>query len=109
MSGAEMIAAERQRQIEQEGWSAGHDKIEHDSGELAAAAICYALHPFSDERRGGDFRVPAGSVVPVGWPWEPEWWKPTPKDRVRELVKAGALIAAEIDRRLVAEPTGEPE
>ena len=27
-----------------------------------------------------------------------EWWKPTPKNRVRELVKAGALIAAEIDR-----------
>jgi len=25
-------------------------------------------------------------------------WKPTPDDRVRELVKAGALIAAEIDR-----------
>jgi hypothetical protein len=32
------------------------------------------------------------------WPWSKHWWKPTPNDRVRELVKAGALIAAEIDR-----------
>jgi hypothetical protein len=31
-------------------------------------------------------------------PWGESWWKPTPEDRVRELVKAGALIAAEIDR-----------
>ena len=32
------------------------------------------------------------------WPWNLIWWKPTPNDRIRELVKAGALIAAEIDR-----------
>jgi hypothetical protein len=31
------------------------------------------------------------------WPWDAEWWKPSP-DSVRNLVKAGALIAAEIDR-----------
>jgi len=30
------------------------------------------------------------------WPWGKEWWKPS--DRRRDLVKAGALIAAEIDR-----------
>ena len=37
---------------------------------------------------------------PRWWPksWDIIWWKPTPKDRVRELAKAGALIAAEIDR-----------
>lgn len=29
---------------------------------------------------------------------ETKWRKPTPDDRVHELVKAGALIAAEIDR-----------
>lgn len=32
------------------------------------------------------------------WPWDKSWWKPTPDDRIRELIKAGALIAAEIDR-----------
>lgn len=31
------------------------------------------------------------------WPWDEEWWKPS-EDPVRNLVKAGALIAAEIDR-----------
>jgi hypothetical protein len=31
------------------------------------------------------------------------WWKPTPSDRIRELTKAGALIAAEIDRLKRAE------
>lgn len=31
-------------------------------------------------------------------PWDNEWWKPSPDDRKRELVKAGALIAAAIDR-----------
>jgi hypothetical protein len=32
------------------------------------------------------------------WPWEPEWDKRGSGDRMRDLVKAGALIAAEIDR-----------
>jgi hypothetical protein len=36
--------------------------------------------------------------IPCGWPWDAEWFRPVPKDRIRELVKAGALIAAEIDR-----------
>lgn len=97
--GAAMIFAERHRQIEREGWTRAHDD-EHDAGELALAAICYALSPYSDERRAGDYRISAGMAVPPGWPWDAEWWKPTPKDRIRELTKAGALIAAEIDRLL---------
>lgn len=32
------------------------------------------------------------------WPWDADAWKPT-QDPIRQLVKAGALIAAEIDRR----------
>lgn len=31
------------------------------------------------------------------WPWHSSWWKPS-DDPIRNLVKAGALIAAEIDR-----------
>jgi hypothetical protein len=30
------------------------------------------------------------------WPWSREWWQP--KDRRRDLVRAGALIVAEIER-----------
>ena len=37
-------------------------------------------------------------MPPTLWPWALSQWKPTPDDRIRELTKAGALIAAEIDR-----------
>lgn len=83
MNGAELIAAERQRQIEGEGWTAEHDD-KHDNGELARAAVCYA--------EGG-----TGVGLHEIWPWFQEEWKPS-GDRVRDLTKAGALIAAEIDR-----------
>lgn len=85
-TGVELIAAERQRQITTEGWTAEHDQ-KHDQGQLVDAAVCY-LVPTDDD------------VHDWYWPWARSWWKPTPDDRIRELVKAGALIAAEIDRRL---------
>lgn len=84
MSGIDDIAAERRRQIEDEGWTAEHDD-EHDNGEMAIAAACYA----GDRRK---FNMAA----PPAWPWSTLWWKP--KDRRSDLVRAGALIAAEIDR-----------
>lgn len=83
LAGVELIAAERRRQVEAEGWTPEHD-TKHWDGELALAAACYAL---PEAWRSDDI-----------WPWHPGWWKPRPDDRVRELVKAGALIAAEIDR-----------
>lgn len=86
MNGIESIAAERQRQIEAEGWSAEHDDA-HDRDELSAAAACYAHF--------GWVR-PSNGEAPSEWPWSPDWWKP--KDRRADLVRAGALIAAEIDR-----------
>lgn len=103
-AGADLITAERQRQIDAEDWTPEHDDA-HDSGELVHAAISYAYSPFSDVRQApdDDYRKPAGTAAPSTWPWEDEWWKPTPKDRVRELTKAGALIAAEIDRLQRAE------
>lgn len=85
--GLELIAEERQRQIDSEGWTYQHDDGHHD-GELARAAACYAIPKF--------WRSCA--VLSVLWPWRDTWWKPTPDDRIRELVKAGALIVAEIDR-----------
>lgn len=89
-TGTELIAAERQRQIDAEGWTPEHDR-DHVGDHLARAAVCYATP--ADMR---SYR--SGFTVPGFWPWEARFWKPTPDDRVRELVKAGALIAAEIDR-----------
>jgi hypothetical protein len=87
-TGIELIEEERARQIAVEGWTPEHDAT-HTHGELAQAASCYATP--------GSRRI-EGFSIPDEWPFQPEWWKPTPNDRIRELVKAGALIAAEIDR-----------
>lgn len=86
--GVNLIAAERRRQVEDEGRTAEVDD-RYRNGELKDAAIAYAMA--SDDRAGegaGDF-----------WPWDVSSWKPSPEDPIRDLVKAGALIAAEIDRR----------
>lgn len=79
------IAAERQRQKSVEGWTPEHDDKYHGE-ELRLAALCYMRAE----------TITQTGVVPASWPWPAHWWKPT-NDR-RNLVKAGALIAAEIDR-----------
>lgn len=84
VGGVAAIAAERRRQIEVEGWTPEHDD-EHGVGELARAAACYA-DPQNIDRES----------VPPKWPWDATWWKP--RDARSNLVRAGALIAAEIDR-----------
>lgn len=95
-TGIELIAAERQRQVEVERWTNDHDAAEHSRGELAIAGACYAM-PHSKRKYKKKWKAMC-EVKPKKWPWHSMWWKPTPDDRVRELVKAGALIAAEIDR-----------
>lgn len=89
-TGIELIAEERQRQIEVEGYSIEHDLM-HSKQELAIAATCYATP--SEMRETDNSFVGVPKVYPWGC-----CWKPTPENRVKELVKAGALIAAEIDR-----------
>jgi hypothetical protein len=95
-TGIELIAEERQRQIEVEGFTSQHDD-KHSNGELANAAAVYAIDPM-----GGD----ASNMVQTLWPWDKSWLKiscnenteDNPVGRIRDLQKAGALIAAEIDR-----------
>lgn len=93
-TGIELIAEERQRQIEKEGWTAEHD-AEHTNEALAMAAVCYAL---PSTLRHYSYNPLIKENVPDFWPWDAKWWKPSPDDRVKELIKAGALISAEIDR-----------
>lgn len=95
-TGIELIAAERRRQIEQEKWDSEHDD-DHWKGELAQAGACYALGKKEVGRKFYHEDVRAEISFDL-WPWEDNWWKPSPKNRIKELVKAGALIAAEIDR-----------
>jgi hypothetical protein len=85
MTGIELITAERKRQIEEEGWTQEHDAQINKRYDLSKAAICYA-----------DPCLTPTSRPPFGWPWSSQWWKP--KDQIRNLTRAGALIAAEIDR-----------
>lgn len=88
------VLAERRRQIEAEGWTPEHDDA-HAKGEMAQAAACYANHAparYADHRIYVDPRI----TVPIRWPWARKWWKPA--DRRRDLVKAAALILAEIER-----------
>jgi hypothetical protein len=94
-SGMDLIAAERRRQVEQEGWTAEHDD-EHVAGELARAAVAYGITAVWQQFAV----VPPVEEEPdpaIGWPWGTEEYKPG-KSAVATLVKAGALIAAEIDR-----------
>ena len=93
MKGIELIEAERKRQIEVEGFDADHDKS-HNSDALAVAAAHYAM----PESARTFMMTSDHKYLPIFWPFEAEWWKPCPGDRIKELVKAGALIAAEIDR-----------
>lgn len=88
LSGAEMIAVERARQVHEEGWTEDHDD-DHRNGELARAAVTYCLtaHP-----RGLDDLSEAARF----WPFDGDWLKP--RSKIEDLVRAGALIAAEIDR-----------
>lgn len=88
------IAIERERQVDEERWTPQHDD-KHQKGELAKAGSCYA-------RLAGDQLndMPVAEGVtpptPILWPWADRWWKP--KDIIRNLERAGALIAAEIGR-----------
>lgn len=93
MSVVDEIAAERQRQIDVEGWGAKHDD-KHLQGELALAASSYAYAAAAPDRERD--RLLRGRPVPPQWPWAAHWWKP--KDRRRDLIRAAALLVAEIER-----------
>lgn len=84
------IARERERQMAGEGWSAEHDD-KHSRGEMARGAACYALNATD----WADQFLEHNILMRV-WPWSVDWWKP--KDRRRDLVRAAALIVAEIER-----------
>lgn len=92
------VINERQRQINQEFYSTENDD-EYEQNELLRAAVCYAENVV---RRGWVFDSNFGpdvyqeEEVPDLWPWDLDFWKP--KNPRRDLVRAAALIIAEIER-----------
>lgn len=90
LTGAELIMLERGRH-ERLGWTAEYDDATHTRWQLTRAAIFYLR-----EAKGRK----SGSEVPREWPWDDSAWRPS--ERIDDLVKAGALISAEIDRLLRA-------
>ena len=111
MTGIELIVAERKRQIGEEGWDADHDS-RHENDELSWAAICYAapneIKTFRSYNiwgcgcREADCGCPNRVITKTGWkdpwPWDELYDKRKKHDRLKRLIIAGALIAAEIDR-----------
>ncbi|MFM0595359.1 hypothetical protein [Paraburkholderia dilworthii] len=91
------VLAERRRHVEVEGWAQEHDD-QHNAGMLAVSAACYALHAAAGLSSTDSaywsrtFAKTAGEL----WQFDVEWWKPSTTRR--DLVKAGALILAEIER-----------
>ena len=82
----EDIAAERRRHVEGEGWSREHDDA-YQPGVLARAGAAYAIAWINST---------TAVVAKRLWPLSASWWKPSSKRR--DLVKAGSLIVAEIER-----------
>jgi hypothetical protein len=102
MTGARLIQEERDRQRAVEGWTSEHDD-RHDKGELALTAACYAASSAGVSEIYNAFAVSAvrcdsSAQVAELWPFDCCWDKRNKHDRKRQLVIAGALIAAEIDR-----------
>lgn len=101
----EDVLAERRRQVHELGWTTKHDDEENRDHQLAEAAVVYAdgatLH---DQARKylASRGHPAAPFKPASWvdkwpsSWDLSWYKPT--TRRRDLVKAAALLIAEIER-----------
>lgn len=93
-SAARDVLAERNRHIKAEGWTPENDDA-HKNGSLSRAGGFYALNAGA-AMWYGTTDTTICDAAPDGWPWAPEWWKPS--EARRDLVKAAALILAEIER-----------
>ncbi len=87
------VLAERQRQISAEGWTPQHDDG-YSGGEMAQAAAVYAIFGGHEGRVGRNSVLPG--IAQQLWPWDWDWFKP--QGQRRDLVRAAALVLAEIER-----------
>ena len=96
MSVINEIQTERQRQTEVEGYEVEHDDYWR-RGELSIAAACYAaperIFIANDEYL--DYMGTTFTKYIPAWPWNNDFKR---KDRRYDLIRAAALIIAEIER-----------
>lgn len=95
--GVVAIGIERARCLDKTDRTVEHDVAEHAHGELVDAAMCYLVGHGADKHR------PPYEQVPTRWPWDAQDFHPgdtgnEDSDRLRDLRRAGQLIAAEITR-----------
>lgn len=103
MSGIEAFASERTRQIELLGYTIEHD-ADHHFTDLVKAAQCYSAVAAMTETNVWDEQTQEWftrdeiieGIIDTIWPWEPHFFKPS-TDAMRNLEKAGALLAAAYD------------
>lgn len=134
--GVDLIAQERQRQIEVEKFDLSHDEF-YKNGELMGAAGCYVANALSKHLEEvahtnqsplahfevydlgeldfqvnsgdrGDRRIRKAGWID-GWPWDAEWDKRKKHDKLRSLVIAGALIVAQIEKMLQSNANKQPK
>lgn len=107
MSVLDEIGEERRRQVVEEGFDADHDDAELNGALSDAAAVyCVTSSMTSIEilahrkflREPDDRLAGFASAATCWWPenWDPSWFKA--QGGRRDLIKAGALIVAEIER-----------
>jgi hypothetical protein len=96
MTGAELIAQERERQIKEEGYLVEDDVI-GGWWECARAAAAYAIAAADEEEADEARKI---------WPWSEPAWKPGTD--LHNLTRAGALIAAAIDALLASDAVPDP-
>ena len=94
--GVNRIRAERGRQIAVEGYSLDRDR-QYKSGELMRAAWSYLEAVWHRDASTPSHAI-AKAPPPIQWPWDVRHWKP--QSGLKDLARAGALIAAELDVRL---------
>lgn len=87
------VILERRHQVEDLRYNTAHDD-QHDQKEIARAAGGYVHHYIY--RTGVPGSVYQADPMPPTWPWDEIYWNPqTPRE---DLVRAAALIIAEIER-----------
>jgi len=87
------VLAERKRQKTKRGYSDNHDDL-HVNDEIAALACFYAMPTGVRDWPASE----TGYAPTFGEAILPDGWHANPGDRRSELLKAGALILAEIER-----------